>query len=309
MLAWFPPDLVGGGDGITQRTLAGAGTLALVPMAFLVRFALGAVAYAAGTPGGLFAPLLVLGAQTGLLFGAVFHMALPSLDIQPEGFAVVGLAAFFTGAVRTPLTGIVLVTEMTANVTMLLPMLGACFAAMLLPTCCAMLPSMIRCASTRSVAKGCSRRKRTRAVDRDQIPRARLHRNVQCRCASASPTAPNAHSMRQECGGTAPNWDILAARARASLPLSRDGGRKSAEPRSRKRLDHCAAGSNAMTFRNARWRARRPTARGVLFPPRSRNERGCLNRAGLLNPRKLPPMAGPAGGRLCEGLARLRKVK
>ena len=134
MVAWFAPDLVGGGDGITQRTLTSAGTLALVPVAFLVRFALGAVSYAAGTPGGLFAPLLVLGAQSGLLFGAACHMALPSLDIQPEGFAVVGLAAFFTGVVRAPLTGIVLVTEMTANVTMLLPMLGACFAAMLVPT-------------------------------------------------------------------------------------------------------------------------------------------------------------------------------
>jgi H+/Cl- antiporter ClcA len=53
-----------------------------------------------------------------------------------EGFAVVGMAAFFTGVVRAPLTGIVLVTEMTVNVTMLLllPMLVACFAAMLVPT-------------------------------------------------------------------------------------------------------------------------------------------------------------------------------
>jgi CIC family chloride channel protein len=56
------------------------------------------------------------------------------LNIQPEGFAVVGMAAFFTGVVRAPLTGIVLVVEMTANVTMLLPMLGACFMAMLVPT-------------------------------------------------------------------------------------------------------------------------------------------------------------------------------
>lgn len=36
--------------------------------------------------------------------------------------------------VRAPLTGIVLITEMTGNVTMLLPMLGACFMAMLVPT-------------------------------------------------------------------------------------------------------------------------------------------------------------------------------
>jgi CIC family chloride channel protein len=43
------------------------------------------------------------------------------------------MAAFFCGVVRAPLTGIVLVTEMTGNVTMLLPMLAACFAAMLVP--------------------------------------------------------------------------------------------------------------------------------------------------------------------------------
>ena len=47
---------------------------------------------------------------------------------------MVGMAAFFTGVVRAPLTGIVLVAEMTENVTMLLPMLGACFMAMLAPT-------------------------------------------------------------------------------------------------------------------------------------------------------------------------------
>ena len=101
---------------------------------FLLRLGLGAISYAAGTPGGLFAPLLVLGAQLGLFFGQLCQLIFPDLNIQPEGFAIVGMAAFFTGIVRAPLTGIVLVVEMTANVTMLLPMLGACFMAMLAPT-------------------------------------------------------------------------------------------------------------------------------------------------------------------------------
>ena len=78
--------------------------------------------------------MLVLGAQLGLFFGQLCQSAFPGLNIQPEGFAVVGMAAFFTGVVRAPLTGIVLVIEMTADVTMLLPMLGACFMAMLTPT-------------------------------------------------------------------------------------------------------------------------------------------------------------------------------
>ncbi|MBV9286483.1 MAG: H(+)/Cl(-) exchange transporter ClcA [Hyphomicrobiales bacterium] len=134
VLAWFAPGLIGGGDAITQSVLAGGVALAAIPAAFLIRFALGAVSYAAATPGGLFAPMLVLGAQVGFLFGAICRSLLPHLDVQPEGFAVVGMAAFFTGVVRAPVTGIVLATEMTANVTMLLPMLCACAAAMLTAT-------------------------------------------------------------------------------------------------------------------------------------------------------------------------------
>jgi chloride channel protein, CIC family len=133
-LAWFAPSVVGGGDAITQRSLVGAETLSVLPLLFLLRFGLGTVSYAAGTPGGLFAPMLALGAQLGLFFGLLCQLAFPDLDIQAEGFAVVGMAAFFTGVVRAPLTGIVLVTEMTANATMLLPMLVACFVAMLVPT-------------------------------------------------------------------------------------------------------------------------------------------------------------------------------
>jgi chloride channel protein, CIC family len=130
-LGWFARDLIGGGDAITQSVLIGGAPLAAIPAAFLIRFALGPVSYAAGTPGGLFAPMLVLGAQFGFLCGAVCRAVAPYLNVQPEAFAVVGTAAFFTGVVRAPITGIVLVTEMTGSVTMLLPMLCACSMAML----------------------------------------------------------------------------------------------------------------------------------------------------------------------------------
>jgi chloride channel protein, CIC family len=134
ILGWFAPDLIGGGDPITQSVLAGSVSLAAIPAVFLIRFALGAVSYAAGTPGGLFAPMLVLGAQFGFFSGGVCRTLLPYLDVQPEGFAIVGMAAFFAGVVRAPITGIVLATEMTGDVSMLLPMLCACSVAMLVPT-------------------------------------------------------------------------------------------------------------------------------------------------------------------------------
>jgi chloride channel protein, CIC family len=131
--AWFAPDWVGGGDAITQRTLIGAETVAILPIIFLFRFALGAVSYAARTPGGLFAPMLVLGSQCGLLFGILCNQLFSTAAPHPTALAIVGMAAFFTAVVRAPLTGIVLVIEMTASFTLLLPMLSACFAAMLVP--------------------------------------------------------------------------------------------------------------------------------------------------------------------------------
>jgi chloride channel protein, CIC family len=134
LLAWFAPDLVGGGDAITQRMLTGSEALVMVAFVFILRFGLGALSYAAGTPGGLFAPMLVLGSQSGLFFGTLCNDWFPSMAPQPTAFAVVGMAAFFTAVVRAPVTGIVLVTEMTGSVILLLPMLGACFAAMLVPT-------------------------------------------------------------------------------------------------------------------------------------------------------------------------------
>ena len=100
VLAWFLPHLVGGGHEVAQSTLTGGGTLASLPLVFLLRFGLGAVSYAAQTPGGLFAPLLVVGAQLGLLFGLACRLVLPGLDTPTVAFAVVGMAAFFTGVVR-----------------------------------------------------------------------------------------------------------------------------------------------------------------------------------------------------------------
>ncbi|MDM0013302.1 H(+)/Cl(-) exchange transporter ClcA [Variovorax sp. J22P168] len=129
LLAWFAPGWVGGGDSLTQQTLLGAGSLSMIGLIFVVRFMLGPLSYAAGTPGGLFAPMLVLGAQIGLVFGRVQSQWIAGGGL-PTTYAVVGMAAFFAAVVRAPLTGICLAVEMTGSASLLLPMLAACFGAM-----------------------------------------------------------------------------------------------------------------------------------------------------------------------------------
>jgi len=139
LLAWRSPGLAGAGDPITQQMLGGTASVldagvAAFGLVFLVRFLLGAVSYAARTPGGLFAPMLVIGSQCGLLFGTLCQRMLPGAGINPTAYAVVGMAALFTAVVRAPVTGIILAIELTGSFTLLLPMLAACFAAMVVPT-------------------------------------------------------------------------------------------------------------------------------------------------------------------------------
>ncbi len=130
LVAWFVPPLVGGGETLSVDVLHGTVPLTMLLMLFVLRWLLGALCYAPGAPGGLFAPLLLVGAIGGACFAILANRMLPMLDLNPASFAVVAMAAFFTAVVRAPLTGIVLVVEMTAATSMIVPSFIACFSAM-----------------------------------------------------------------------------------------------------------------------------------------------------------------------------------
>jgi CIC family chloride channel protein len=129
LLGWFVPTALGGGQSLVDAVLMGHMPLAAIPGWFLLRFGLTMVSYGCGAPGGIFAPLLVLGGLLGLAVGQLAQLALPGAGVQPETFAVVGMAAYFAAIVRAPLTGIVLMVEMTNSYAQMLPLLVACFAA------------------------------------------------------------------------------------------------------------------------------------------------------------------------------------
>jgi CIC family chloride channel protein len=128
-VGWFVPAALGGGHRLVEGTLAGDTTLLAIPFYFALRFFLTVLSYGSGAPGGIFAPLLVLGSQLGLAIGLIAHDLAPSAVDRPETFAVVGMAAYFSAIVRAPLTGIVLVVEMTGNYSLVLPLLAACLTA------------------------------------------------------------------------------------------------------------------------------------------------------------------------------------
>jgi CIC family chloride channel protein len=129
---WFLPDLIGGGETLAQQILLAPPAWDALLLILAVRILLGPLAYAAGAPGGLFAPLLVIGAASGALCSVVLALYWPALVPSPLVLSVVGMAAMFTAVVRAPLTGIVLTIEMTGRADCTLAMLTACLAATLL---------------------------------------------------------------------------------------------------------------------------------------------------------------------------------
>ena len=129
LLAWVAPLSLGGGHGLAESALSGKMLLTAIPIWFLARFVFTLASYGTGTAGGIFAPLLVLGAMAGLGVGQLTARAFPGFLPQPAILAVGGMAALFAAIVRAPLTGVILIVEMTGNYELMLPLLVAGFGA------------------------------------------------------------------------------------------------------------------------------------------------------------------------------------
>jgi CIC family chloride channel protein len=129
LAAWIYPGMSGSGVVLTDRAMSGEIALKWMLVLIVARFVLTMASYGCGAAGGIFAPLLVMGAIGGLLVGAAVHEVLPGWAAFPETFAVIGMGALFTATVRAPLTGIVLMIELTGKYEFMLPLLVGCFAA------------------------------------------------------------------------------------------------------------------------------------------------------------------------------------
>jgi CIC family chloride channel protein len=123
------PWLIGGSDALNESLLLSTPALGTLALILLVRWFLGPLSYSVGTPGGLFAPLLVVGAAAGSLAAGTANALMPSLALSTTAFAVVGMSTFFTAVVRAPVTGVVLIMEMTAQTSLVVAMVVAAATA------------------------------------------------------------------------------------------------------------------------------------------------------------------------------------
>lgn len=127
--ALYYPAITGGGYDIIEQCLMLSPSQGVLLALFLLRFMATMLSYTIGVPGGIFAPMLALGTLLGLVFFYGCHALCPSMELTPGMFAVAGMGALFAAIIRSPLTGIVLVVEMTQNYSLILPLMVSCLVS------------------------------------------------------------------------------------------------------------------------------------------------------------------------------------
>ena len=116
------PQILCGGHSMAQILIQERPDLWIVLGLFAAKFLFGAFSFCSGAPGGTLYPMCILGAYGGAAF-AQAAISLCGMDAALwQDFAVLGMAGLFASIVRAPVTGIILVFEITGNINTLLPL-------------------------------------------------------------------------------------------------------------------------------------------------------------------------------------------
>lgn len=116
LLGFFLPQVLGGGNTLVDQLAAGRFTsLSFLVLLLIGKYVFTLISYGCGVPGGFFLPLLVVGA----LLGSVEANVLVSLELINEVYTpniiIIGMVSLFAASVRSPITGTLLILEMTGD--------------------------------------------------------------------------------------------------------------------------------------------------------------------------------------------------
>ena len=123
ILGFFVPQVLGVGYDQVERVLNGDVILKVVVVLAVLKIIATSVAYASGNAGGIFGPSLFIGSMIGATVGAVAHLVFPASTAGPGAYALVGMGAAFAGIVRTPLTSVIMIFELTRDYTIIVPLM------------------------------------------------------------------------------------------------------------------------------------------------------------------------------------------
>jgi chloride channel protein, CIC family len=128
---WLP-QVMGAGYPIMDQALHAQFAWQLLLILAALKILATGFSFLSGTPGGMFAPTLFIGAMLGGAVGSVEHHLFPNLTGTVGTFALVGMGTFFAGFLRTPITSIFMVIEVSGSYTAILPVMTASLVAYLI---------------------------------------------------------------------------------------------------------------------------------------------------------------------------------
>lgn len=115
ILGFVLPEILGGGNLLVDSLVVTDYTIGFLCLLFVGKFLFTMICFGSGVPGGIFLPMLVLGAAGGAVLAKLLVLAglLPAMYYAD--IIVFGMAAYFSAVVKSPVTGSILILEMTGS--------------------------------------------------------------------------------------------------------------------------------------------------------------------------------------------------
>ena len=122
-IGMFLPEVLGCGNVLVDELLSGDFILSTLVILFVGKFLFTMICFGTGAPGGIFLPLLVLGALSGEILASLASDAGLLNSQWSTLFIIFGMAGFFAAVVKAPITGSILIMELTGSFTHLLALI------------------------------------------------------------------------------------------------------------------------------------------------------------------------------------------
>lgn len=129
LMGLFWTEMLGGGTDVIMLIASERVATTTLLLVIVFRFVVFNMSYGSGIPGGSLVPSLAFGALLGALFGNVMINLNGLDDAYIRNFVIYGMGGFFTATTKAPLTGIVLITELTGSMNQLMPISIVCLSA------------------------------------------------------------------------------------------------------------------------------------------------------------------------------------
>ena len=119
------PQVMGAGYEYMDEAIHGHFTWQFLAILAGLKILATLLSFVSGTPGGMFAPTLFIGAMLGAAVGGAEHAILPHLTFSPGTYALVGMGVLFAGFLRAPMTSVFMVLEVSGNYSIIVPVIVA----------------------------------------------------------------------------------------------------------------------------------------------------------------------------------------